>query len=178
MAPRTPLARITAVAAGFCVCSSLLLADSHGVDFDASVDFRTVTTFVLHPGVVHSKKPELDNRLFVQQLDDTIRAALLARGLKEVVNQPGVVVDVSVAGVDASRSVRHPGTRAGGVVFPGSGIQREEYAEGTLVIDMSQNGALIWRGTYHDEERSSPTLARRFPTDAKTLLADFPPKRK
>ena len=67
-----------------------------------------------------------------------------------------------------------------GEVIPGTGPIPELFTEGTLVIDMTagQAGALVWRGTYRDEERSGPRLARKLPEDATQLLSKYPPRKR
>lgn len=172
-------------AAAVVVCSTIAVADYRSIDFDPSVDFAAVKTFAIRPGVIRSQKPELNNRLFLLALDDAIRTTLSRKGLKETQDRPDVTIDVSVAGMDYSitggqRGVRIPGgPRGRGTVIPGTGPQPELFTEGTLVIDMTQpaSAKLIWRGTYRDEERSGPTLARKLPEDVKKLLSEFPPKR-
>jgi hypothetical protein len=179
--------RLAARLAGLLLCSAAFAADSRSVDYDNSVDFAALKTFAIREGKVHSQKPELNNRLFVQAIQDTIRTALTARGLTEVADRPDVFLDFSLAGTDYSviggqRSTRTPDGPGGqrGTVIPGTGPQPMLFTEGTLVIDMTkrESGALIWRGTYRDEERSGPALARKLPEDAKQLLADYPPKKR
>jgi hypothetical protein len=164
--------------------SAVLMADSRSIEFDATVDFSTVGTFEIRAHRINSEKPELNNRLFVQAVEDRIRATLTTKRLKEVAELPDVFVDFSVAGADytitgGQRGTRIPGGpgRRGGVVFPGTGPRPELFTEGTLVIDMTMrsSGRLVWRGIYRDEERSGPTLARKLPDDARKLLSEYPP---
>jgi hypothetical protein len=177
----------TAGLMGFLVCSAFLSGDTRSVEFDPNVDFSTIRTFTIRDGKVNSEKPELNNRLFIQALGDSIRGALTAKGLKEVAANPDVFIDFRIAGMDYSviggrRGTRIPDGpgRQRGFVVPGTGPQPELFTEGTLVIDISkdQYRTLIWRGTYRDEERSSPTLARRLPEDARKLLSEYPPRKK
>jgi hypothetical protein len=51
------------------------------------------------------------------------------------------------------------------------------YNEGTLVIDLADaSTALLWRGTWRDNEASGPKLSRNLSEDARKLLARYPPK--
>jgi hypothetical protein len=47
-----------------------------------------------------------------------------------------------------------------------------------LVVDMNQAGLLIWRGVYRDNEKNSSKFTEKLPGDAKTLLSQYPPKKK
>ena len=172
------------------LCSAIAFADDESnINVDATFDFSKVATFAIRPGRIDSQKPELNNRLFLQKIDAAIRAAVVAKGLKEVVDRPDVVVSFSVASMDYSvtggqRGTRTPdGPRGSGIrgeVIPGTGPIPELFTEGTLVIDMTvgQTGALVWRGTYRDEERSGPRLARNLPEDATKLLSKYPPRKR
>lgn len=168
------------------LCSSIAFADESTINVDATFDFSKVTTFAIRPGRISSQKPELNNRLFVQKIDAAIRAAAVAKGLKEVADRPDLVIDFSVASQDYSvtggqRGTRTPdGPRGSGIrgeVIPGTGPIPELFTEGTLVIDMTagQTGALVWRGTYRDQERTGPRLARHLPEDVTQLLSKYPP---
>jgi hypothetical protein len=148
-----------------------------------------VTTFAIRPGRIDSRKPELNNRLFLQKIDAAIRSALAAKGLKEAADRPDLVVNFSVASQDYSitggqRGTRTPdGPRGSGIrgeVIPGTGPIPELFTEGTLVIDMTagQTGALVWRGTYRDEERTGPRLARNLPDDATELVSKYPARKR
>jgi len=168
------------------LAAPMLAADEKSIVFDENVDFSTVRTFAIRERTIDSDKPELDNRLFRQQLDDTVRTTLTSKRLREVATDPDVWIDYHLAGTDYSviggqRGLRIPpgpfGSR--GTVIPGTGPRPELFTEGTLVIDMITNpaGALVWRGTYRDEEKSGPTLARKLPNDARALLSEYPPDR-
>ena len=68
----------------FVLCCSMVFAeDESNVNFDITFDFSKVTTFAIRPGRIDSQKPELNNRLFLQKVDEAIRAALVAKRLKE-----------------------------------------------------------------------------------------------
>ncbi len=174
----------------FALCCSMVFAeDESNVNFDITFDFSKVTTFAIRPGRIDSQKPELNNRLFLQKVDEAIRAALVARRLKEIADRPDVFVAFSVAVTDYSvtggqRATRIPdGPRGSGIrgeVIPGTGPIPELFTEGTLVIDITAGptAALVWRGTYRDEERSGPRLARSLPEDATELLSKYPPRKK
>jgi hypothetical protein len=61
-------------------------------------------------------------------------------------------------------------------VIDGTGPIPELYTEGTLIISIrsTATNAVVWRGTYRDEERSGPRLAESLPENAAKLLSKFP----
>lgn len=171
-------------------CALLLLAQgvhaaaAHDVTFDAGVDFKALRTFAIQDGQINSTKPEFDNRLFRQRLQRDIRAALQSRGLDESAGPSDVVVsysliDTDVAAVQRREPLRVPDTAASrGFVIPG-GPEPNLYTEGTLVVDLKDAaGKLIWRGTWRGQERSSPDLSNKLSDGVRTLLREFPPRRK
>ncbi|HLQ77999.1 MAG TPA: DUF4136 domain-containing protein [Terriglobia bacterium] len=178
------------VLAGMILCTTLLFADDRHVDFDANVDFTNLKTFAIRESRIISHKPELNNRLFIQRLVETIRAELTAKGLKETADRPDLFVDFSIDGMDYSIVERQAATRIPdgpngqrGYVVDGTGPYSVLSTEGTLVIDLTTNpsgkaGMLVWRGIYRDEESNGPKLAQKLPGDAKKLLSEYPPKKK
>jgi hypothetical protein len=170
------------------LCSAVVLvADDHNVDFDKSVDFSKVNTFTIRPGKISSGRAELNNSLVNKKITDTIRTALTAKGMKETSERPDVTVEFSATGIDYAIG---PGRRANqvGASRPPEerrgrgrgGDEPVDFSEGTLVIDVkttAQPAVLIWRGVYHDKEKSSAKLAQKFPDDAKKLLSEYPRKK-
>jgi hypothetical protein len=160
-------------------------ADTHDVSFDASVDFGALKTFAIRSGHIASEKPEIDNRLFRQRMEYSIRDSLVQKGLNEAHNLPDVTVTFSyteqdVSGVERSGPMRIPDSPAArGFVIPGRGPSPVMFTEGTLVIDLlDASGKLLWRGTWRDEEQSGPKLSSKLSDDARKLLREFPPRRK
>jgi len=160
-------------------------ADSHDVSYAPGIDFRLLKTFSIRAGQIASDKPEIDNRLFRQRLEDSIAAALRARGLQQATDGADVIVTYSFGETDVSKVERLAPTRippssgARGFVIPGSGPTPVLSTEGTLVVDLDDaHGALLWRGTWRDQEKSGPRLSRNLSEDARKLLAEFPPKRR
>jgi hypothetical protein len=174
----------------YLLCACLLLlasADAHAADsdvsFDARVDFDAFRTFAIAAGHVTSDKPEIDNRLFRQRMERSIRAALLKKGLTEVADNPDLSVtyyfqDKDVSAVERSEPIRVPPSAVGpGFVMAATGPRPVLYTEGTLVIDLADaSTALLWRGTWRDNEASGPKLSRNLSEDARKLLARYPPK--
>lgn len=157
----------------------------HDISFDSKADFRALRTFTIGEGEVASRfyKPEIDNRLFLQRMRSTIRAALTAKGLTETTDRPDLavsfrIVDSDYATVERRPPVRIPGSAvAPGLVIPG-GPQPQLFVAGTLVIDLTDSsGTLVWRGTWHERERSGPRLSRKLSEHARKLLSGYPPKR-
>ncbi len=174
-------------------CFAVLLAGiamageaSHDISSDPGTDFRALHTFSVGAGQVSSRyfKPEIDNRLFLQRMQDSIRAALTAKGLKETTEHADVAVTFQVADADYATVARRepvripPSATERGFVIPG-GPETELYTAGTLVIDLtSPAGTLLWRGTWHERQSSAPKLSSKLSEDARKLLSDYPPKRR
>jgi len=143
------------------------LAGDRDVSYDSSVDFRAVKTFAIRSGQIDSRKAEIDNRLFRLRMEDSIRTALVRKGLREAADHADVLVTYSVQDKNVATVERHRQTAA----------TPELYTEGVLVIDFTNaSGSLLWRGTWHDQEQSGPSLSRKLSEDAGKLLAKFPPK--
>jgi hypothetical protein len=161
-------------------------AKGGGISFAAGVDYRALHTFSIREGRIDSPKPEVDNRLFRQRMDDSIRASLTKKGLREVTTNPDLIVtfhisDADFSGVQRTQPVRVPPIpgQQPGFVLPGSGPRPELFTEGTLVIDVfDAAGSLVWRGTWRNTERNGPALSRKLSADARKLLAKFPPKKR
>jgi hypothetical protein len=161
-------------------------ADGGSISFEASVDYRALQTFSIRAGRIDSPKPEVDNRLFRQRMDDSIRTALTKKGLHEVTTNPDLVVtfhfsDADFSEVQRTQPVRVPPIpgQQPGFVVPGLGPRPELFTEGTLVIDVfDAAGSLVWRGTWRNREWSGPTLSRKLSEDARKLLSKFPPKKR
>lgn len=160
-------------------------AGGAAVTFDAGTDFSRLHTYTLREATIRSAKPEIDNRLFRQRMDDAIRAQLTRKGLEEVAGSPALVVTYSFTDADYSQVERTPPTRIPdapgqrGFVVPGSGPNPVLFTEGTLVIDvLNASGELLWRGTLRNRERSGPKLSASLSRDATRLLSKFPPKRR
>ena len=147
-----------------------LSADSRRIEVDDKADFAAFKTFVLREGTASSRKPEINSALTLKTIEDAIRAELSARGLKETQTGPDLIVTFSVA-EESQRQVAGRGARD---------MRAVNISAGTLVIDMTTAtaNALVWRGTYADDESSAATLAKNLPKDAKKLLSEFPPKKK
>ena len=174
--------------AALLLTSATLRADDHNVDLDKSTDFSKLTRFMIRPGKIDSGRQELNNSIVIKKLSDAIRMALLSKGLIEVSTQPDVIVEFTASGVDYNigpGGIANPisasrGDRGGsrGARGPdGSGERGPvDFSIGTLVIDVTaaQPSRLIFRGVYHDNEKSSFKLGEKFPDDAKKLLSQYP----
>jgi hypothetical protein len=170
--------------------SVVLLADDHHVDFDKAMNFSKFKTFSVGNGRINSGRPELNNSLVSKGIADAIRAELTARGLTEKTTKADIVVEFTATGLDYTVG---PGGRAsvigasrGDANGRGRGRGRAEldepvdFSEGTMVVDISttEPHSLVWRGVYHDKEKNSPKLAKKFPDDAKKLFEKYPVKKK
>jgi hypothetical protein len=158
----------------------------HDISFDANADFTALRTFSVGEGRTTSRffQPEIDNRLFLQRMRNSIRAALTAKGLKETADRADLAVTFQVTNADYAtvgrrEPLRIPDSRAArGYVIPG-GPEPLLFTAGTLVIDLTDSsGTLVWRGTWHERERSGPKLSGKLSEDARKLLSKYPPKRR
>jgi hypothetical protein len=155
------------------------------ISFAAGTDYRSLKTFAIREGSIVSDKLEINNRLFRQRLESSIRAALLKKGLKETPDKPDVWVTYSVRDKDVRGVERLGPTRmSGGPGGPDMVIRAPPanpvlYTEGVLVIDISNaSNALLWRGTEQDRAKSAPLLSKQLSEDARKLLTKYPPGRK
>jgi hypothetical protein len=161
--------------------SALVLADDHSVIFDEDVDFSTFKTFTMRDATITSARPELKFPAVAKSLGESIRAALVTSGLKDLPDRGDLVAESSVKGVDyeigpfgRANVVRPPRGSAGPT---GSTV---DFTEVALVVDLKRAGSevLIWRGVYHDTEKDAGKLADALPKDAAKLLSEFPPRKK
>lgn len=139
-------------------------ADKISVSADPRADFAAFKTFSIGKGTVDNPRPELDNRLFVKVVEDAIRDAMIAKGLKIAASGPDLMVTFTVTGRDIN------GTERG--VARGMGPRPVRSTEGTLIIDLTRPGeqAPVWRGTYLDEEATGAKLVQQLPEGAKKLI--------
>ncbi|MEO7191268.1 MAG: DUF4136 domain-containing protein [Vicinamibacterales bacterium] len=162
------------------LAAPIAAADEWSVDASPTADFTRFKTFTLGGTRVESGRPELDNDLFVKQVQAAIRSTLAARGLAETAAQGDLAVSVVITGEDVSttgRGVSIAGPRGSGRISTGPVSVR--YAAATLVIDLKAAGAdaFVWRGVYRDEESTGSKLVAKLPSDAQKLLKEYPPSR-
>jgi hypothetical protein len=143
-------------------------ADSHHIEFDPKADFPAFKTFAVREGRAVSRKAEINNKVLLTKIQDTIRTNLTAKGLTETLDRPDLVVTFSLA-EQGQRGVVGRGIRNTRVITT---------SEGTLVIQMTSGTSVVWYGVYSDGESDAAKLASRLPDDAKKLLAEYPPKKK
>jgi hypothetical protein len=167
--------------------SPALFAASHIVDFDREVDFTTVKTFTLRGAEFLIDRPEIRSPLVAGQVTAAIRAALLARGLRETAQDADVLVDWSVRGQrfainEWGRAIPLDNSASGWRLPPGNPWRDlpESFVEGVLVLDLTarSSGLLVWRGVYRDNERDSARVGQRLPDYARQLFVKYPPVKK
>ena len=159
--------------------SASIVADDFVVLMDDDVDFSILRTFTVRDVNVTSRHPALGSPILRNQLRDATQATLTARGLTAATNQPALIVDCSVRGVDftVDRTGRPIEQRNG----RGSRIRKpRDFTEGTLVIDVTRADTreLVWRGVYHDSEQDPSKVAAALPAHVAKLLSQFPRQRK
>jgi hypothetical protein len=177
--------RLTQTLATLLLCPVLALANDLTVNLDESVDFSAIKTFAIRERSA-SQTYEFNNRLFLKKVSGIVRAELVKKGLQETAANPDIFVDFSISTRDYNTVESQPGFRVPdgpggrGYVVEGTGPQPRLFNEATISLDfaMPARNALVWRGTYRDEEDSVSKLARTVPTDVTKLLSEYPPKKK
>lgn len=167
---------------GVLLSAAVLAADDRSVLFDEDVDFSTFKTFTLRDGNIGSQRPELNSPITIKKITDTIRSALVTKGLKDTPGPSDLAVEFNVTAADFEIG---PFGRVNPLGGRGRGrgpapTSQPDFTDATLVIDFraGEHGTLVWRGVYNDTETSPAKLAEALPKDALNLLADYPPKRK
>jgi hypothetical protein len=179
--------RFAALLAVLAVLSAPVLAADYIVDVDRQVDFSAQRTFSFRRGLMQSERPELNSELVRDQITATVRAALLAKGLRETAQGADLLVDWTAGaqrfGINEWRNAilldNVPGGRG---LPPGSPWRNlpESFVEGMLAVDLSMRSSdlLVWRGVYRNREKSSGRLAHQLPAYATKLLAAYPARAK
>ena len=152
------------------------VADQRDVDSDPSADFSTYHTFLIRPGQVTARAPELNSPITRRKIEEGLRAQLAARKLSEVTSQPDLVVTWRYGSVNKKEVQTWVTGRWG----RGRAYSTYRFTEGTLVVDLYERGdrMLVWRGIYRDDENNPSKLSNRLEDDIKKLFKDFPPKKK
>jgi hypothetical protein len=159
---------VAAATLGLLCCVAAVGAADLSVNVSPRANFAALRTFELREARIKSSRPEFDNELFVKKLNATIRAALLANGLREeTTGRADVVVDYALTTEDIN-TVRSE---------PPRGPLR--YTSSTLLIDVKLRGETdpVWRGVYRDEDAASTKLVDRFVDGAKKLVGRYPKQR-
>jgi hypothetical protein len=180
-------AAILAILAVLAVLSAPVLPADFIVDRDQRVDFSAQRTFAIRRTVIQSERPELNSELVRDQITATVRAALLARGLKESAQDADLIVDWMAGGqrfgINEWRNAIPLDDVPGGRGLPPGSPWRnlpEAFVDGMLAVDLSMRSSdlLVWRGVYRNREKSSGNLAHQLPTYAMKLLASYPARGK
>ena len=165
---------------GLMLSSAVLLADDRTILFDPEVDFSTFKTFALRDGTMDSQRPELNSAITIKKLTDTVRGALIGRGLKESPDPADLVVEYSVKAQDFGLGIFGRANPIGSRGRGGAQASTPDFTDATLVIDLKAGDprAMVWRGVYRDTESTAPKLADALPKHATKLLSEYPPKKK
>ena len=175
--------RFTVVLAVLAVLSGPLLAADFIVDVDRAVDFSSQRTFAFRRMQIQSERPELASELVRDQITASVRAVLLARGLKETSQDADLLVDWTAGGqrfgINEWQNAIPLDNMPGGRSLPPGNPWRnlpEAFVDGMLVVDLSVRSTdlLVWRGVYRNREKGSAKLAHQLPTYATKLLAAYP----
>jgi hypothetical protein len=180
--------RLATLLTGVLLCSVMLIADEKTINFDEKTDFSRLKTFSIREAKSDSERPELNNPLFLKRLAESVRTELKGKGLEEISDKPDLFVDLRVDGADISFVTRDPDTHIpgigpggrGGINIRGSGPHDVRYTQGTIDVGLTAREAnlLVWQGIYRNDESNGSKLAQKLPSDAKKLIAQYPPKKK
>jgi hypothetical protein len=179
--------RFAPILAVLAVLSAPVPAADYIVDVDRQVDFSAQRTFAFRRALIQSERPELNSELVRDQITATVRAALLAKGLKETAENADVIVDWTAGGqrfgINEWRNAIPLDNVPGGRGLPPGSPWRnlpEAFVDGMLAVDLSirSSDLLVWRGVYRNREKSSGNLAHQLPAYAAKLLASYPARGK
>lgn len=155
------------VLAALCGVAALAARDKR-IEVDAETDFTIFRSFALRPGTASTRSPEVGNSLTLKRVEHVIRQRLATVGLNEPADRQDLIVTFSVT-EGAQRGAPPRGQR--GAV---------KLSAATLIIDMTSTstGRLVWRGIYSDTTDAPATTADRLAPNARSLVSEFPPKKK
>lgn len=159
------------------LCATAGSAADYIVDRDHEVDFSTFRTFAIRNTAMGIDRPETRNPIVMARTTEVIRAALVARGLRETAEGAELLVDWQVRGQGmfiGPGGQPRPTSYGQGGSHPGG--QPLTFIEATLVLDMTaaSSGLLIWRGVLRNKDRDAGEVAKNLPGYAKKLLGDYP----
>ena len=149
-------------------------AQKTSVDWDHNItDFAQYKTYAWSKPLRPTQNPLMDQRIVA-----AIDAQLAAKGLRKVETTADLLVTYS-AGVQKETSA--VATGFGGWRM-GGGMQRIDPVtenHGTLVVDLSNNKQLIWRGMASDTLSDKPDKnAQEIEKAVEKLFKSYPPKAK
>ena len=149
-----------ALAATLVLVGAIASAQQH-IILDIEADFASFKTFSIEQGRAKTKRPEIDNDLIFRKVEDAIRKALVAKGLRESATQSDLTIGF-VLGEDRPNGPS--------VIFN----------RGTLVIDLTARDGdrMVWQGVYTDTTNNPAKVAERLPGYVEKLLSAYPPKKK
>jgi hypothetical protein len=164
-----------ALALAVLLVPSVLRAQKVTTEFDESVDFTRLKTFVLQGGEVYSSSPALDSALVDKRIRGAITARLAKKGIREVPANGDFVVTYSLGALNRRAvEARPPGWRPRRVRH-----DTVRYTQGTLVIDVQDlRNNLLWRAVCVDIESNAGKIARDLTKNVDKTLESFPPVKK
>jgi hypothetical protein len=155
----------------------MLMADTHTVVTDKTVDFSAFKTFVIHEGYPTFEVPLRFSRgqivaadpTLVQAIRTAIRNVLSSKGLTEASDSVDLIVNFRIE-IEAHQAE-----------FPGFILRNSQpaFSVGMISIDLSdaKSDTAIWHAHYIENEESTVKVEKRMPGDVKKLLSEFPKKK-
>jgi uncharacterized protein DUF4136 len=146
------------------------------VEFDDAANFSTYKTFTIREGQLNSKDPALNSELIRKRISADIERGLTARGLTMVTGRADLYVQFRLGSARKTEVERYPAGWRG----LGTRVVKIPYTEGSLVIDLRDNGtrSLVWRAVAREEKSDAAKLEGKLDDMVKKSIEKYPPKQK
>jgi Domain of unknown function (DUF4136) len=182
---------VMAMAAGLCFAVAPVAAVDVKVEFDKMFDFSRVRTWAWNENagqVVMARTREDDPEAVKKRAEpiilDSVNMEMPRRGLKPATGMPDVTLIyyllLTVGSSSQSLGQFLPSTAQWGLPpFAPSTTSLSVIQQGSLVLDVSANGKLIWRGIGEAEIKPGITEEKRaalLREGVRDILRRFPPK--
>ncbi|MEO8099167.1 MAG: DUF4136 domain-containing protein [Acidobacteriota bacterium] len=153
----------------------IALAQDVDIEFDEGANFSTFKTFRIVNQTVSAKAPALNNELVKKKIEGEIRKRLTAKGLKEVTAQQDLGVRYNLGANPRTDVTTIPAGRLGRQ----RRVVRDQYTEGTLIIDLRSrlDQELVWRAIVSEDEKNPAKIEGRLDEMVKKAFDKYPPKK-
>ena len=153
-----------------------VLAQQINIESDPAVNFSRFKTFAIRDSVLNSKNPALNSDLLRKRIDEDIRTALEAKGLRLVASGPSDLnVRYTLGAVRKAELEAYPAGWRGW----GTRVVRVPFTEGTLVIDLRDptTRTLVWRGIAREDKSDAAKVEGKLDDMVRKALDKYPPKK-
>lgn len=162
------------------------------VDFDKSFDFKSVRTWGWHadgPGEVKMARTQTDNpegmnKVAAPPLLDAVTIEMKRIGLQQAESDPDLAVHYFLL-LTTNMSTQSMGQFLDGTVawglplFPQATTSLKVLNQGSLVLDLSAKGRVVWRGVAQAQLKPDTDIKKRealLREAVRDLLKRYPPK--